>query len=90
MTTFGHEDTVGDVLEVFVGVGEFGYDLGLRNNYLSAYFVDELFGVNGVVGLVADYVLDYPIGLLVNEFLKVVENGLVDFAHVLVLCLNRF
>ena len=40
VTAFGHKDTVGDVLEVFVGVGQFGDDLDLKRNYFSAYFIN--------------------------------------------------
>ncbi len=35
VTAFGHKDTVGDVLEVFVGVGQFGDDLDFEKKLLQ-------------------------------------------------------
>ncbi len=51
-------------------------------DYLCANFVNELLCVNGVVCLSADHIVDDSVGLLVDKFFKVVENCLVDFAHV--------
>ncbi len=52
-----------------------------KGYYLSAYFIDELFGVDGVISLGSDDLTHDFVSLFVDKFLEIVKDGLVDFAH---------
>ncbi len=54
-------------------------------NYLCANPINKLLGVDRIICLLADDLLDDSGGFLVDELSEVVEDCLIDFGHFVVI-----